>query len=737
LQSSQFRRLTGVIVTVLVVLLVILIGSTLARFPLSPAEGVTSAAGEATATALATAGLQPTFTPTPGGAEAVTTPEAPASDGAAEVGLGVTLEATPTRRDPVTPASSGAETDAPPSEPVVAPTLAPAATRDPSLLPLPDPSAPPTATVEFFANPNDVQDVAFAGDDLWAATHAGALQWDVETETGTLAGLADGLGSVRLTSAVECPLEQFGLVFGSDNGLQVYSPASGAWQQITSGGASIRHSDVSALACDATQGLLAVGYAEHGFDLFRARQGRWYYVERSDEVAPQGVTALAIGNGGVVWVASRGALASVNGTRISAYGSGSSPLTGEEITALVTDDNGALWVTAGDRLYRFADATWEVYGADRVAGDFPGGLLADVQAAPGGRVWVAGAAGEICRLDPELDSCSPFYSGVEGMAPGPLRDLAVGSSGALGYGTAQAGSSLLLRSRWRSLALTAPFPAANRTFATAADSNGFLWVAGSAGVQQVDPGNPASARTIDSGEDGTTPSVRTLYADGRGGVWLGGLWASYFDGATWSHFTQADGLAGDEVTAIAEDAQGRIWFGTPVGLSIWTGTTFFNLNGANGLPDAEILSLAADARGMWIGAATGGLYRFEDNKLQVLTAENVGLPSNTITALLAGADGVLYVGTDAGLAQFSDGAVTPVEDLPALRVTSLASSPDGTVWVGTLGGGAWVKRDGVWAPVRVDGVTLPADVRSVTVDLYGGAWLGSDRGLVRVSPRAR
>ncbi len=742
MQSSQFRRLSGLIVTVLLLALVLLIGSTLMRFPLTPGvelptpltdeqRGATATveAARATEAAAVAAGMQPTFTPTstPSGAEAAApaaTPDA-AQPGAQ---LGVTLQATPTRRDQ---ASGEPEVAAAPSP------LPPAPTRNPNTLPLPDASAPPTATVQFFANPNEVQDVAFAGDSLWAATHQGALRWEIESGAATLAGLEQGLGSVRLSSVVNCPLEAFGLVFGSDAGLQIYSSVDGTWRAELGGGATLRHNDVSALACDVAQGLLAVGYREHGLDIYRLRQGRWYYVERSQQVATQGVSALAIGNGGVIWVASRGALASVNGTRITPYGSGVGPLTGEEITALAADDAGAIWVTAGDRLYRYAEATWQVFSADRVSGDFPSGELADVQPAQGGRVWLAGAAGEICRMDPELESCTPFHAGAEGMAAGPLRALAVGNAGALGYGTAQAGSSVLARNTWRLLALESPFPVASRTFALGADGSGFLWAATSAGVQQLDPAHPAQARLVDLESSGASPAVRTLYADPRGGMWLGGQWASHFDGSNWRHFTQADGLVGDEITAIAEDAQGRIWFGTPVGLSIWTGTGFFNLTSENGLPNAEILALAADATGMWIGSAGGGLYRFENNQLQVLTAENVELPSNTVTALLAGADGVLYVGTDAGLAQFAAGAVTAIDQLPGEPVATLATSPDGSVWAGTQGAGAWVLRDGAWQAVAVQGLTLPSDVNTIAIDLYGGAWLGADNGLVRVAPNAR
>jgi len=760
LHSSKFRRLTGAVITLLVIALVTLIGSTLARFPLTETESgslvaeiaaTDSTNGNPPATEAAEP-LPSTPTPAPGSAESAVNQAAPPQGAEANQTepapeFGVTLQATPTRDEvaPVGEASADAtstiEAETAAGETPEAATPIPGESVTTGGLPLPNPDSPPTSTVQFFANANDIQDVAFADAAFWSATNAGAIQWDPDTGTSTLYGIEEGLGSVRLSSVVNCPLENFGLVFGSDAGLQVYNAAAAAdgkaWRQITNSGASLRHRNISALACDPAQGILAVGYSEHGIDLYRERQGRWYYVERTEVMAPQGVSALAIGRGGVIWVASRGALASVNGTRITDLSSGNSPLTGEEITALAVDDTGALWVTAGDRLYRFADATWKVYGPDRVAGDFPRGQLADVQPAPGGRVWIASTAGSICRLDPELDTCSPFHSGAEGMAAGPVRDLATGPSGELGYGTALAGSSVLLRNRWRTLALADGFPSANRVFATTSDTNGFLWVATSTGVQKVDPGKPASMQVIEPDTAGTPPAVRTLYADARGGVWLGGLWASYYDGTIWKHYTQAEGMVGDEVSAVAEDAQGRIWFGTPAGLSIWTGTTFFNLTSANGLPDAKILALAADAQGVWIGSADGGLYRFEQNQLQVLTAENVGLPSNTVTALLVAANGTLFAGTDLGLAQFAEGTLEIVDAIPALPITALASSPDGSIWAGTQGAGTWVLRDGTWQPLTIAGIILPSTVRDISIDLYGGVWLGADNGLVRVAPDAR
>lgn len=716
--SSGFRTLTGVIVTVLVVLFVILIGTTLARYPM----GEVSQAGDMTEGATPPAASSPTSGVVANDAEptpAETTAPAPAESTSV---FAVTIQPTATREprvvlDTPTPTASATPT-APPG------------------LPTPNPEATIAAPVLVYANANWVNDVAYAGTTLWAATSGGAVQWRADGAEPRVITAADGLGATFLTAVADCALEDFGVIFGSDHGLQVYSPDAQTWKQIRGGGAALRYDDVTALACDVKQGVLAVGYGANGVDVFRAQPGRWSNFEPDEGFAEQPVTALAIAENGVVWAASGGSLAQLTGSRVRLITPEDSPLTGEIIGDLAVDDDNALWLTSGERLYRLSGSTWSTYAASKASGDFPAGALVSVAPAQGGRVWVAAADASLCRFDPEFESCAPYYAGAEGMVLGPLTSMAVGSGGALAYGTRGQGSSAYARSGWAPLTLDQSFPVANRVFALASDANGFVWAATNGGVHQFDPGDPQVNALFTADSDGiTTSNVRTLYADNRGGVWLGGIGASYFDGVRWTNYTQADGLAGDEITAIAEDSQRRIWFGTRTGLSIWTGTTFFNLTSENGLPDAEILSLAVEGDGMWIGSAGGGLYRFENNQLQVLTSENVGLPSNRITALLA-RDGSLFVGTDRGLARLEQNRPQPVEGMDAQRITSLASG-GGLLWAGTTEDGAYSSADGVaWQRAESDDTALPNSVRAVTVDLYGGAWLGTEAaGLTRYQAR--
>ena len=734
-QSKRgFQMLTGAVVTLLLLALVVLITVTLLRFPIRQGESGSAPAQAASPATLVAdlAVIAPTATPEPTAAAPTPTP------------------APETPAPPATEPPADAQlTDAPPADtqPPTAEAQAPDAPTPsgPLPLPTPDPAAAPAPAPPLFSNANTVNDVALDGATLWAATTGGALRWDVATAAATTFSPADGVAPGPLSAVVVCAIDGFGTVFGGTNGLQIFNSETGAWTQIGPGSAALAAGDVTSLACDADQGVLAVGYRTEGVDIYRARLDRWSYAKPADGLFTQGAHAVAIGPGGVVWAASGGTLVQILGGRTTAYTSSDSPLDGETITSLRTDPDGVLWITAGNRLLRLKEDAWESYGGGRSAADFPTAALVDVAPSQSGRAWLLSADAEVCRFDPEFESCAPFYAAasnagpLEGMAPGPATALDADAVGSVAYGTAGQGSSLQARGQWSTLAQPAGFPASNRIFALASDAQGFLWVATTAGVQQADPARPTEvAYRFTAAADGVAATnVRTLFADARGGIWLGGIGASYFDGARWTNYTQADGLAGDEITAIAEDSQGRIWFGTRTGLSIWTGTTFFNLTGENGLPDSDILSLAADGQSMWIGSANGGLYRFENNQLQVLTKSNVGLPSDRVTALLVTGNGATLVGTDAGLARFDAGAVTLVDAVPAARITALALAPSGTVWAGTADSGLYVAVDGQsFAPYATPGGgTLAPAVRALAVDLYGNTWVGGDSGgLARIAP---
>ena len=88
------------------------------------------------------------------------------------------------------------------------------------------------------------------------------------------------------------------------------------------------------------------------------------------------------------------------------------------------------------------------------------------------------------------------------------------------------------------------------------------------------------------------------------GTWGAGL--SRFDGKVWKTYTQADGLGGNHIHALAVDPEGYLWAGTNGGASWFDGERWQNLSEKEGLLDNNVFSLVFDSKGRrWFGTWKG------------------------------------------------------------------------------------------------------------------------------------
>ncbi|HRH38995.1 MAG TPA: two-component regulator propeller domain-containing protein, partial [Flavobacteriales bacterium] len=112
-------------------------------------------------------------------------------------------------------------------------------------------------------------------------------------------------------------------------------------------------------------------------------------------------------------------------------------------------------------------------------------------------------------------------------------------------------------------------------------------------------------------------------------------------------YTSKDGLAQSQVRAMAQDAEGYLWFGTLGGASRFDGQYFTNIALQDGLPDAQVSAMARRSDGtFWMGSGNS-LARIDGKRVS-----RIELPASSngarILGLVAGVANELYIGTDGG-----------------------------------------------------------------------------------------
>ncbi len=614
--------------------------------------------------------------------------------------------------------------------PTPLPTMPPTPTPIPPSVPLPTPdsNADVGKLPAIYSNANFIHETALANNTLWAAGEGGIVAWNLRSGGSVKFTAAQGLEQNHFDTVATCPLPGLGVVFGGTQGLQIFDARNGIWNTLNSANSAMSYDDVATVRCYPDQGFLVVGYRQHGLDIFDAGTNVWEHLNRADGLDNDFVEQVAVvGDREEIWVSSGFGLTVLSAARPLYYNSTNSPLTSNQIDALLATDDGTVWIGGPGALHQINDGQWSAYTPETVDGPFPAGAVTGLDGDDDGQVWLSSDAGEVCNFDPDQARCVQFFQNESGMPAQPFTHLTIGPEATVYVSTMGGGLTVFDGVSWKTMEIAGELMTDNQMRDLTATVDGLVWIANDRGVQQMSPTDPAVQRLYTL-ENGGIPigDVRVLAAD-AGGIWIGGLGAANFDGSDWQVFMPVDGLAGGVVQALAIDSQLRAWIGTKTGLSIWNGDIFFNLTQENGLPSDNITALLADGDAMWIGTNGGGLFYFMRNQLQIFSDENADLPSNTITALGRDGDGVLLVGTAEGLLRFDDGVAELVEEVPALPITAI-TSVDQSIWVGTDGAGVH-HFDGVqWTDLGKDEPLPSLQIGSILADDYGTVWVGGQQG---------
>jgi diguanylate cyclase (GGDEF)-like protein len=197
----------------------------------------------------------------------------------------------------------------------------------------------------------------------------------------------------------------------------------------------------------------------------------------------------------------------------------------------------------------------------------------------------------------------------------------------------------------------------------------------------------------------------------------------------------ADAPGAAAIESLARDNAGTIWVGTAPVLYRWRqGHNLEALGEREFLRNSWITAIVEDREGnLWFGSRSEGLFRLW-NGWATRIGESDGLGDPFVWSIARGADGEILLGTNSQVARLSSAATVqawiPGEALPNPAAYNLFVDHDRRLWVGTRSGLALFdgQREITPAPLRQ---LIGEQINNVTQVGPREYWIGTSNGLYR------
>jgi len=384
---------------------------------------------------------------------------------------------------------------------------------------------------------------------------------------------------------------------------------------------SINRAEIRVVTGD-DQGLLYVGTENGGLNILDTRTERFshYLQDPQDDttISSNSVWALRRDDQGILWIGNFNGgvqMLSAIGQRFHNIRARRDALSNPHVTAVLEDRQGILWIaTDGGGLNRLDRRTNRFTYYARNPAD-PGSANDDAVVAlyedRAGAIWAATWQGGLKRLDPHSGRWTRFRhnnNDPASIVDNTVWQILEEENGEFLLATFN-GVDFFDPRTGKATRFSQRYPGAGTSYcsAVARDRHGDYWLALAYGVQHVEA---ATGKVMRLTADPAKPQglgsdvVRVLHLDQRGNLWLGtagaGLNCVTAEGREWRRYTPADGLPGDSVVSILEDASGDLWLGTNQGLSrfrdgvhVPSHPHFDNFDVRDGLPGQEFQQRAA------------------------------------------------------------------------------------------------------------------------------------------------
>jgi len=157
-----------------------------------------------------------------------------------------------------------------------------------------------------------------------------------------------------------------------------------------------------------------------------------------------------------------------------------------------------------------------------------------------------------------------------------------------------------------------------------------------------------------------------------------------------------DGLIQSTIRTIFKDSDGRLWFGTNLGVSCWDGIDFRNYSTANGLPGHTVFVIREDKKKNIYFGTSNGASLFKDNSFTDLKIKNSKGPVR-IKDIAVSDNGQIYFTSDKDLFALKGNHLEKTNlnnQLEGVQVSSISKNKKGEILLGTKGSGYFTITSG-------------------------------------------
>ena len=250
-------------------------------------------------------------------------------------------------------------------------------------------------------------------------------------------------------------------------------------------------------------------------------------------------------------------------------------------------------------------------------------------------------------------------------------------------------------------------------------------------------------------------SISSIAIASDGTIWFGttggpvsiGTGVYRFDGNLWTRYTSKNsGLLSDEVSSIATNPNGTIWFTTfCCGVERFDGKTWTTYTTADGLASNDTRSSAVASDGsVWFGTEDKGVSRF-DGKTWTTYNMQKELWGDMVDHISVLPDGSLLFsnsnGTGARVTRYDGQHWSTFSIPPSLAeeniyaqgnyVEDIATTPDGSLWLATEKDGVYRLIANTWTHYTMQDGLASNNVYCAVVAYDSSIWVGTLQGFSR------